>query len=65
MRKGGSKKPTPVASWPVVRVEPGLLAELAEEAKRHPMQPSVIQLVSLALREWVERTRSERENKST
>jgi hypothetical protein len=57
------KKARPVSSWPVVRVEPGLLAEVAEEAKNHPMQPSIIQAVGSALREWVERSRAEREGK--
>jgi hypothetical protein len=61
--KSGRKKTKPVASWPVVRVEPGLLAEVAEEAARHPMQPSIIQAVGSALREWVDRTRAEREAK--
>jgi hypothetical protein len=58
------KKGKPVSSWPVVRVEPGLLAEVAAEAKRHPMQPSIIQAVGSALREWVDRSRAEREDKT-
>jgi hypothetical protein len=57
------KKARPVSSWPVVRVEPGLLTEVAEEAKKHPMQPSIIQAVGSALREWVDRSRAEREEK--
>jgi hypothetical protein len=59
--KAARPKAKPVRSWPVVRVEPGLLAEVAAEAKRHPMRPSIIQVVGLALREWVDRSRKERE----
>jgi hypothetical protein len=61
---GSRKKAKPVASWPVVRVDPGLLAEIAEEAAKHPMRPSVIQVVNLALREWLARSRAEREDKT-
>lgn len=59
----GRKKAIPVASWPVVRVEPTLLAEVAEEAKKHPMQPSTIQVVGLALREWLDARKAQREGK--
>jgi hypothetical protein len=45
-------------------VEPGLLAELAEEIAKHPMRPSLIQVVGLALREWIDRARAEREAKT-
>jgi hypothetical protein len=56
------RRKTPgVRSWPVVRVDPELLAEIGEEAAKHPMKPSTIQVVGLALREWLERTRRERE----
>jgi hypothetical protein len=62
--KGGHKKTRLVAKWPVVRVEPGLLAAVAEEAAKHPMQPSIIQAVGSALREWIKRARAERESKT-
>ena len=61
--KRSRKKARPVASWPVVRVQPELLAAIAEEAENHPMKPSIIQAVGSALREWVERARTEREDK--
>jgi hypothetical protein len=61
--KVGRKKAKPVRSWPMIRVDPELLAEVAEEASKHPMQPSATQVVGSALREWVDRTRAEREAK--
>ena len=61
---GGRKKAKPVASWPMVRVDPEILAKVADEAARNPMRPSLIPAVNSALREWVERAQAEREGKT-
>lgn len=46
-----------------LRLDKALLDKLREYANAHPMQPSLTQLLNLAMREWLERHAEDKRRK--